>query len=316
MGEAKLTRSRADTGDLTQPDAGTARRYRVEHRTTYSYSADVTSSYGRCYLTPRDLPHQRCVWNTLDISPVPSDQSVGDDVYGNRSSYFHVTTPHTTLEVTARTEIEVDPLPMPAAANAPWEQARPEPRGMSPADHTALAVEFVLDLWPAEITSDVTKYAAKSLMPGRALREAIAELTERIYTDFTYQSGSTTVSTSVAEVFAAREGVCQDFARVAVACLRSHGLAARYVSGYLATDPPPGRQRVVGADATHAWAAVWVPGNDWLAFDPTNNQFVNERYVTAAWGRDYADCPPLRGIIYTDARESTITVSVDVETLQ
>jgi transglutaminase-like putative cysteine protease len=119
----------------------------------------------------------------------------------------------------------------------------------------------------------------------------------------------------VAEVFRARAGVCQDFARLACACLRSHGLAARYVSGYLATEPPPGKERMVGVDATHAWAAVWLPEDHWLAFDPTNNQFADERYITVAWGRDYADVPPLRGIIYTDAKESSISVSVDVASI-
>lgn len=312
-----------------------ARSYRIEHRTTYSYSDEVTSSYGRAYLTPRELPWQRCLTHDVQVDPPPSDQSVGADVYGNISSYFHVTTEHTTLIVTGRSVVEVDPPQQISSARAarPWETARPS------GTDGALAVEFALDLTPAEITDEVTAYAARSLTPGRLLSDAVADLTARINADFAYRSGSTTVSTSVASVFAARAGVCQDFARVAAACLRSHGLAARYVSGYLATDPPPGRDRMVGADATHAWAAVWLPpdrgpatsdaaefdaaetGIDefdadapetWLAFDPTNNQFVDERYVTVAWGRDYADVPPLRGIIYTDAAESSIAVSVDV----
>ena len=138
-------------------------------------------------------------------------------------------------------------------------------------------------------------------------------MSSRIYTDFTYRSGSTTVSTLVDEVMAAREGVCQDFARLAIACLRANGLAASYVSGYLATNAPPGKERMVGIDATHAWAAVWTPGDVWLAFDPTNDQMVDQRYIVVGWGRDYADIPPLRGIIYTDSKRSVIKVSVDVE---
>lgn len=300
------------------------RRYRIEHRTTYSYSAEVTSSYGRGWLTPRELPAQRCLTHSVTVEPPPSDQSEGADVYGNLSSYFHVTREHTTLVVTGRSEVEVDPPAPPAAhaVTAPWESARPAshlvsgtPSGAPGRRAAALAVEFALDLTPAEITPEVTAYAAESLTPGRPLRAAIAELNSRIHADFAYKSGSTTVTTSVASVFRDREGVCQDFARIACACLRSHGLAARYVSGYLATDPPPGRERMIGADATHAWAAVWLPEDHWLAFDPTNNQFADERYITVAWGRDYADVPPLRGIIYTDATQSSISVSVDVAAL-
>jgi transglutaminase-like putative cysteine protease len=149
-------------------------------------------------------------------------------------------------------------------------------------------------------------------VPGRPLIEVVREITTRIYTDFTYLPGSTTVSTGVAEVLAAREGVCQDFARLAIACLRANGLAASYVSGYLATDPPPGRERMVGVDATHAWASVWTPGDRWVAFDPTNDQLIDERYVVVGFGRDYADVPPLRGIIYTDSESSVIDVAVDV----
>ncbi|MGW4371670.1 transglutaminase family protein [Nocardia takedensis] len=292
------------------------RRYRVLHRTTYSYSAEVTSSYGRAYLTPREFPGQRLLEHDLRIDPTPSDRSVGADVYGNTSAYFHVTAEHTKLEVTGTSVVEVD-RPATVEDTLAWEQARPS------VVSGPLAVEFTLDLNPPEIIPEVAEYAAESLRPGRPLLEAVVELNSRIHADFTYRSGSTTVSTRVADVFAAREGVCQDFARIGAACLRSHGLAARYVSGYLATDPPPGKERMVGADATHAWSAVWLPGDSagdragqWVGFDPTNDQLADERYVTAAWGRDYADVPPLRGIIYTDARESMIKVSVDVAPLE
>lgn len=287
-----------------------ARRYRIVHRTTYRYSGTVTSSYGRGYLTPRDTEHQRVLTTDVRVEPLPADSSTGVDIWGNRDLYFHVTEPHETLVVTAQSEVEVtppDPGPLSSgAAEMPWEAARPT------GALGALATDFVLDLEPPEIDSDVIAYAAPSFRPGRPLREAVVDLTHRIFTDFTYRSGSTLVSTRVAEVLASRSGVCQDFARLAIACLRSQGLAARYVSGYLATDPPPGKERMVGVDATHAWAAVWLPGDAWLAFDPTNDQLVDERYTTVAWGRDYADVPPLRGVIYTEAKDSTIEVSVDV----
>ncbi|MFC9994753.1 transglutaminase N-terminal domain-containing protein [Nocardia sp. NPDC127526] len=284
------------------------KRYRVLHRTVYVYSDAVTSSYGRAYLTPREFSGQALREHEIRVDPVPSDRSVGLDVYGNTTLYFHVTSDHRRLEVTGESVVDVE-RPAAASSSPPWEQARPT------AGHGPLAVEFTLDLAPPEITPEIAAYAAESFEPDRPLLDAVTELNTRIHADFTYESGSTTVSTRVADVFAAREGVCQDFARLALACLRSRGLAARYVSGYLATEPPPGTERVVGADATHAWAAVWLPGESgghWIGFDPTNDQFADERYVTLAWGRDYADVPPLRGIIYTDAQESTITVSVDV----
>lgn len=285
------------------------RRYRISHRTEYQYSDVVTSSYGRGHLTPRDGARQRCITFDLGIDPLPADRSTSRDAYGNISSYFHVTERHRVLSVIGASVVEVDPPPAglyeSPAVLRPWEQARPDgPAGV-------LATEFTLDLRPPEITDAVRAYAAPSFSPGRPLVEVLRDLNTRIFSDFTYQSGSTTVSTQVAQVLQAREGVCQDFARLAIACLRANGLAASYVSGYLATDPPPGKERMFGVDATHAWAAVWT-GETWLGLDPTNDQFVDERYITVAWGRDYADIPPLRGIIYTDSEYSVIDVSVDV----
>lgn len=289
-----------------------SRTYRVTHRTVYHYADVVTSSYGRGFLTPRDSARQRCLSHELQIEPAAVDSSTSRDVYGNISSYFHVTERHHTLSVTSRSVVEVDPPPPSlyggGSARAPWEIARPV--GVD----GALAIEFTLDLQPPEITDAVRDYAAPSFVPGRPLIEALGDLTHRIFSDFTYRSGSTTVSTQVRDVLAAGEGVCQDFARLAIACLRANGLAASYVSGYLATDPPPGKERMIGIDATHAWTAVWTPQNHWLGLDPTNDQMVDERYITVGFGRDYADVPPLRGIIYTDSESSVIDVAVDVTT--
>jgi transglutaminase-like putative cysteine protease len=291
-----------------------ARRHRVTHRTEYQYSDVVTSSYGRGFLTPRDSQRQRCIAHELIIEPAPADSSTSVDVYGNVSSYFHVTKPHNTLMVTSDSIVDVFPPPSGRYASGPaiqpWEASRPAGlRG-------ALATEFTLDLDPPEITEEVRAYAAPSFEPGRALVDVLRDLVSRIFGDFTYRSGSTTVSTGVNEVLAAREGVCQDFARLAIACLRANGLAASYVSGYLATDPPPGKDRMIGIDATHAWAAVWTPQKpgqfEWLGLDPTNDQLVDERYIIVGRGRDYADVPPLRGIIYTNSEQSVIDVAVDV----
>ena len=298
----------------------TSRRYRIKHITTYTYSDRVTSSYGRGFLAPRDMDGQHCVEKSVTVEPPPTDQSFGVDVYGNEDVYFHVTNDHEKLVVTADSLVEVYPRPVDETtswpATAQWESARMamfDPTRTDAADSArSSAVEFALDLPTPEITDEVRAYAAPSFTPGRPLADVIVDLTHRIFTDFRYLSGSTTVSTTVVDVLAARSGVCQDFARLAIACLRSQGLAARYVSGYLATEPPPGKERMIGVDATHAWAAVWMPDDRWLAFDPTNDQLVDERYATVAWGRDYADVPPLRGVIYTEAEKSTIAVSVDV----
>lgn len=294
---------------VTQPPP---RRYQVSHRTEYRYSDVVTSSYGRAHLVPRTNARQRCLRFDLDIDPLPADRSTSRDVYGNISSYFHVTERHRALCVLGTSVVEVDRPPPDryesGAVLQPWEFARPSgPDGL-------LATEFTLDLRPPEITDGVREYAAASFTAGLPLIEVVRDLNSRIFADFVYRSGSTTVSTQVAQVLLAREGVCQDFARLAIACLRANGLAASYVSGYLATDPPPGKERMFGVDATHAWAGVWT-GTGWLGFDPTNDQLVDERYITVGWGRDYADVPPLCGIIFTESEHSVIDVSVDVAPL-
>jgi transglutaminase-like putative cysteine protease len=286
---------------------GQVRRYEIEHRTTYSYSDDVSASYGRGYLRPRDLPWQRCLTHRVTTRPAAADSAPGVDVYGNSDFFFQVTTAHRTLEVTSRSLVEVRPPDRDDAALAvPWERARPRQAGEGD------AVDFVVGSPRIDVPEAVREYATPSFPPGRDIGSCIMDLTHRIFADFTYRSGSTTVTTRVAEVLVARQGVCQDFAHLAVACLRSLGLPGRYVSGYLATDPPPGRERMVGVDATHAWAAVRLPGGSWLDFDPTNDQLADERYTTVAWGRDYGDVPPLKGVIFTDATTSSMKVSVDV----
>ncbi|WP_156296358.1 transglutaminase family protein [Mycobacterium paragordonae] len=291
-----------------------AKRYRVTHRTEYRYSDVVTSSYGRGFLTPRDSLRQHCVAHELIIDPAPADSSTSRDTYGNISSYFHVTEPHRALTIVSDSIVDVAPqasgIYSTGPALQPWENARPN------GAQGALASDFALDLTPPEISDEVRDYAAPSFEPGRPLVEVLRDLASRIFRDFTYRSGSTTVSTRVNEVLTAREGVCQDFARLAIACLRAHGLAACYVSGYLATDPPPGKDRMIGIDATHAWASVWTPQQpgqfEWLGLDPTNDQLVDQRYIVVGRGRDYADVPPLRGIIYTNSERSVIDVGVDV----
>lgn len=286
-------------------------RYRVSHRTTYSYDDDVNDSLGVAYLAPRELPWQRVLSRELTIAPDAPDRTEDLDYYGNIATYFQVVTPHRTLDLLATSEVEVDSTTHDeVAVAAPWEAVRPLERG--DVDDAWRAQDFVMRSPLVAHPAEVCDYAAQSLIPGRPAGEAVTDLMHRIHDDFTYDKTATTVTSTIADVFDKRAGVCQDFAHLTLACLRSHGLAARYVSGYLATTPPPGKERVVGADATHAWAAVWLPNDGWLAIDPTNDQWVGDRYVTVAWGRDYGDVPPVKGVIFTEAKDSELKVEVDV----
>ncbi|WP_229053738.1 transglutaminase family protein [Aeromicrobium sp. Leaf350] len=286
-------------------------RYRVRHTTTYTYDEDVSDSYGIAHVTPRELPWQHVGQHDVTVDPGATDQWATSDHYGNTRTYFQVDQPHRVLQVEAVSDVEVLTEVRDEEADAqPWEACRPAGR------------RDVVDAWSATelvLRSELVPhaplahaYGAESLRPGRPLVEAAMDLMHRIHTDFTYEQGASTVTSTIDDLFEARAGVCQDFAHLTLACLRSHGLAARYVSGYLATDPPPGKERIVGADASHAWVSLWVPGGTWLALDPTNDQLAGERYVTTAWGRDYADVPPVKGVIYSEAKTSLLDVEVDV----
>ncbi|MFT4261993.1 MAG: transglutaminase family protein [Nocardioides sp.] len=295
--------------------------YVVTHRTVYTYDEDVTDSLGIAHVVPRALPWQQVGDPVVTVAPAPADQSTDIDFYGNVVTYFQVLTPHTTLEVDAVSSVDVvAPRYDESAFDRPWESARPllDPALPGAWRATDMAVTSPL----VEQTAEAAAYAAVSLTPGRPLVEAATDLMHRIHADFAYDKTATTVTSTVDEIFEARGGVCQDFAHLMIACLRAHGLAARYVSGYLATTPPPGKPRLVGADASHAWVAVWLPSyaggdpdGEWVMLDPTNDQWVDDRYVTVAWGRDYVDVPPVKGVIFTEAKKSTLAVSVDVAPL-
>lgn len=296
-------------------------RYAVRHLTTYSYDAPVSDSLGVAHLVPRSLPWQQVRDYRLSVTPTPGDLSRDLDSYGNEVAWFQVTEPHRRLEVEGAGEVEVEAPVIPAEVLArAWESLRPL-LGAGHGGRAWAATDVALPSPLVDQPVAATEYAATSLTRGRGVGDAVLDLVHRIHADFDYDKTATTVTSTVADVVADRAGVCQDFAHLALACLRGHGLAARYVSGYLATTPPPGRERVVGADASHAWVEVWLGGDPaggadhWLAVDPTNDQALDERYVTVAWGRDYADVAPLKGVIFTEAKRSTMQVSVDVAPL-
>lgn len=296
------------------------RHYEVTHTTRYRYAEEVTESYGRAHLAPRDDAGQTCLDHTLEVTPRPHLVHEREDFYGNRSVYVEVLRAHTELEVTAVSRVRIDRLPVDLDRCAlPWEQAGAAALAeQAPGSPALWARDFLLPSrhvpfdTPDGPVEEVRRFAAEVFTPGRAAGEAVRDLVRRIYRDFDYRPGSTSVTTTLAEVLTDRQGVCQDFAHLALAVLRSVGLPARYVSGYLETQPPPGAPKVLGADASHAWVSVLLPGLGWVDVDPTNDRMVDTSYVMTAWGRDYADVPPLKGVVFSEGSVSTLAVAVDV----
>ncbi len=287
------------------------RTYEVRHRTRYTYDDEVTSSYGRAYLVPRDAPGQTCVGHRLVVEPAALHMSESRDFFGNPSVYVEVQTPHSVLDVLAVSTVEVTRVApdLSLLDDWTWEGAATDVGSRS---GCLEAREMLLESPQIGASAQVAAYAAGVFTAGRPLGAALVALVSRIHGDFTYRFGATSVSTTLDEVLERREGVCQDFAHLMVGCLRTVGLPARYVSGYLETQPPPGRPKLQGADASHAWVSVLVPDLGWVDLDPTNDQVADARYVVTAWGRDYRDVPPLKGVIFTEAKKSTLTVEVDV----
>jgi transglutaminase-like putative cysteine protease len=287
--------------------------YRVTHRTSYTYEDEVTPSYGQLHLLPRELPGQRCVRAEVHVDPEPGAYGERADYFGNRVSYFEIHEPHTALTVIATSVVEVDepPAGLSLLGARPWEEARDAVASGRLSNHLEVA-QFALDSPLAETADVYLEYARPSFPPGASLLDAVVSLSSRIHADFKYEPGSTSVTTPLAEAFEQRSGVCQDFAHLGIACLRSLGLPARYVSGYLETDPSPGRPKLTGVDGSHAWLSVLVPDGGWLDVDPTNDQLVSNRYVVTAIGRDYADVPPLNGVIFTEGKTESLKVAVDV----
>jgi len=288
--------------------------YQVVHRTRYRYNSPVSRCRNEAHLRPRETDRQQCLSNTVDVSPTPVSWTERTDFFGNPVIAFAVDGPFDELVITSTSEVAVEVRePLPAVGPA-WEPAR-DALVADRSRHMLDARQYCFDSPLVPSSSAVATYAAPSFAPGRPLVDAVAELTARIFEDFAYDPGFTTVTTPLADVLVHRRGVCQDFAHLAIACLRSVGLSARYVSGYLETVPPPGEDRLIGADASHAWAAVFVPGWGWLDIDPTNDRVVGSSYVTIAWGRDYSDVSPLKGIVFGGGDAHTLEVSVDVNRL-
>jgi transglutaminase-like putative cysteine protease len=289
--------------------------YRIRHRTTYKYKYPVSVGSHVACLKPRSLPHHQVTRSELSIQPTPATCTERMDYFGNLLCFFTIQEPHKELVVDARSEVIIEEAAVRwPSESPPWEEAaRSIPNDLSPA--AIEAYQFGFESPRIRVRREFAAYALESFTPGRPLAEGLLDLTARIHRDFRFDSKVTTVRTTIEEVFRKRRGVCQDFSHLQIACLRSLNLAARYVSGYLRTYPPPGKPRLVGADASHAWVSVYCPGAGWLDTDPTNNLVPTNGHVTLAWGRDYGDVSPLRGLILGGGSH-TLKVGVDMEPIE
>lgn len=286
-------------------------RYTITHVTTYEYTEPVSLCQNVAHLSVRACDRQRSGPSVLSISPDPAVIEERVDYFGNTVHYFTIQEPHRELTVEASHQVTVLPtIAVDPDATLPWE-AIGDRLGRDRDPIWLDAYQFSIDSRFAAAHPRYAEFAASSFTPGRPILAAALHLVERIHAGFVYDPKATTVATPVAEVFEKRRGVCQDFAHFLLACLRSLGLAARYVSGYLSTAPPPGKPRLIGADATHAWVSLFCGDAGWIDLDPTNNQIPEERHILLAWGRDYDDVSPLKGVILGGGQH-VVKVSVDV----
>jgi transglutaminase-like putative cysteine protease len=285
--------------------------YRIVHRTLYDYTAPVSVSHHVARLEPRGTASQEIGPFSLGISPVPTLRKARSDYFGNQLCFFSIQENHQHLEIVTTSQVSVHPgKPAAVETSPPWEK-------VAQLFHDPVAPEmvefyqFMFDSPQACASFEFADYAFASFPAGTPLLAGARDLTRRIYQDFKYVPQATTVATPLAEVWEKRCGVCQDFAHLAIACLRSLGLPARYVSGYLRTRPPEGGKRLVGVDASHAWFSIYCPGAGWVDFDPTNNLQPAGEHITVAYGRDFSDVSPVAGIL-TGGGDHTVKVAVDV----
>jgi transglutaminase-like putative cysteine protease len=282
--------------------------YSVVHETHYQYQSNVTLSQQVLHMSPRTFHHQDTLSHRIDIAPLPQEVSDRLDYFGNLTQGVTLSTPHQVLLVNAISTIAVhtrharDRLKQESS----WEDLRDRMRSTDAATHFPEAVQFLFESPHIQCNTELAAYAAPSFQPQRPLLEATYDLMERIYRDFEFDNTATTISTPLHEVLRGRRGVCQDFAHLMIGCLRSIGVAARYVSGYILTHPPLGQPRMVGADASHAWVSVYCDEWGWVDFDPTNCRLVNNEHITLGWGRDFSDVTPMRGIVLGGGEQNLV----------
>ena len=278
--------------------------YSIRHRTTYRYAEHVSNSHHLAHLTPFSNNSQTSRRTNLTITPEPDTLSSHLDSFQNLTHFFSITTPHKELVIESYSEVEVlDRGTDALLISPPWEEVIQQlSASTSAADLDAVGFSFPSPLCPRH--PDLREYALQSFTPNRPVLDAAADLNSRIHQDFAFDDSATTVTTPVMEVFKKRAGVCQDFAHLQISCMISLGLPVRYVSGYIRTDPPPGKPRLVGADASHAWVDLYVPSLGWHEFDATNNLIPSLSHIRVAHGRDYHDICPVRGTVYGGGHQS------------
>jgi transglutaminase-like putative cysteine protease len=292
-------------------------KYHLTHKTWYAYSEPAPVCHNLVHLAPRATDRQSCERYRLRIDPAPAFLSRRNDYFGNTIEYFSIEGAHRKLEIVAESAVEVAPLHARRLdQSTSWEQVAAAAR------HTGDPLQELETIEPLPWqlvfasprianTPELATYARPSFPAGLLVVECLRDLAGRIFRDFKFDNRATTVHTPVSEVLRLRGGVCQDFAHLAVGCLRAMGLPGRYVSGYLRTTPPPGKPRLIGADASHAWASCWAGELGWIDFDPTNDCLVSDNHITVAWGRDYGDVCPIQGV-FVGGGEHRMGVSVDV----
>jgi len=285
--------------------------FEISHRTTYHYSAPVSQSHHILHLTPRSHYRQSVSRHSLLIDPAPAAKAEMVDDFGNPVSLITIEQAHRELLIHSRAQVEVfPPRDIDTSRTASWNDVAAQLRAnLGP--ETFEAIQYSCPSRFIRPSRDLYKFARPSFPDGRPLLEAVQDLTARIYRDFKYHAGATDAATSVEEVLRIRRGVCQDFAHLEIACLRTMGLSARYVSGYLLTYPPAGQPKLIGADASHAWMSVWSPEAGWVDFDPTNNVIPREEHIAIAFGRDFQDVSPVSGVLLGGG-EHEVEVAVDV----
>lgn len=287
-------------------------RYRISHTTTYEYESQVSVCYNLTRLTPLTDDKQRCLSTVFDVDPVPQAMRRHVDAFGNQVNYFEISRPHRKLRITAVSDVEVSSQTQQELFedDMAWDDVVAGVRA-GKGEGTILVRDFCLPSPLVPPVDGVREYALASFLPGRPVIDATHDLMQRIYREFKYDPSFTTISTPLQQVLEHKKGVCQDFSHLAIACLRSIGLPARYVSGYIETLPPEGQEKLQGADASHAWFSVYTPDNGWIDFDPTNNMVRGDQHITVAHGRDFADVTPLKGVVYGGGSHE-LAVAVDV----
>jgi transglutaminase-like putative cysteine protease len=287
--------------------------YKIVHTTIYTYHEPVSLCQNIARLVPRSSDKQVCKKSVITIHPQPDVLNEYEDFFGNKLLYFAIQQFHNQLTVTAISEMEKKYNADTGPGNQPtWEEVKK----LLSSETADLSIrQYIPETSMTAASAEISDYALQSYTAGRSVYEASLDLMQRIYKDFSFKPGFTTIATPLSVVLKERKGVCQDFAHLAIACVRAMGLPARYVSGYLETLPPPGKEKLTGVDASHAWFSVYVPEMGWIDFDPTNNQIPDGQHITVGWGRDYADIAPLKGVIINSGPHK-LSVSVDVRRIE